>query len=133
MSTDTPATEETKTALENSVNWFLADKLRDAATPIATKKYLTNDNELVYLTFCNVAEPAVPRVKVQVFERVAGGVRETGYQLFADHRFEKYHNDMIFGTQPSAPGSDAPEMVGEAEAAGVLTLVNSLAEARQTL
>ena len=77
------ATEQTKTALENSVGWFLADKIQDAVTPIATKKYLTNDNLLIYLTHCNVAEVSVPRVKVQVFTRVSGGIREEGFQLFS--------------------------------------------------
>ena len=128
-----PATETTKTALENSVGWFLADKLRDAATPIATQKYLTNDNELVYLTRCNVAESSVPKVKVQVFERVDGGVREKGYQLFGDHRLVKYTNEMIFGTTAgTATGTEMNE-VTEEEAGQLLTFVNSLTDARQTL
>jgi hypothetical protein len=128
------ATEPTKTALENSVGWFLQDKLRDASTPIATKKYLTNKNELVYLTRTSVAESSVPTVKVQVFIRVQGGVAETGYQLYGDHRFQKYRNDMIFGTKPGAgPAGDAPVDVTEAEAQSLLALVNSLTTARQTL
>jgi hypothetical protein len=133
MNDTTPASEATKTALENSVAWFLSDKLQDAATPIATKKYLTNDNRLIYLTHCNVAETSVPRVKVQQFERVDGGVRETGYQLFADHRFVKYTNDMIFGTKPGTAAGNQMDEVGETEAAEVLALVNGLATARQTL
>jgi hypothetical protein len=98
-----------------------------------TKKYLTNDNELVYLTRCNVAEVSVPRVKVQVFERVHGGVRELGYQLYSDHRFVKYANEMIFGTQPGTAAGNQNEEVSEKEAAELLELVNSLANARQTL
>ena len=137
MSTQTPATEPTKTAIENSVGWFLADKLQDASTPIATKKYLTPTNELVYLTRCNVAESSVPRVKVQVFVRVDGGVRETGYQLFGDHRLVKYDNEMIFGMSPSSGASTASgnqmEEVSESEAAKVLEVVNGLSNARQTL
>jgi hypothetical protein len=132
MSTSSSATEASKTALENSVNWFLADKLQDAAIPIATKKYLTNENELIYLTRCNVAETSVPRVKVQVFVRVPGGVRETGYQLFGDHRFVKYENDMIFGEKGGAAGDQTAE-VSDQEAAALLELVNSLTKARQTL
>src|SRR5438477_8108090 len=97
MSDTTLASDEAKTALENSVTWFLSDKLADVNTPIATKKFLTNNNLLVYLTRCNVAELAVPRIKVQVLQRVEGGVHETNYQLFNDHRLEKYENDMIFG------------------------------------
>jgi hypothetical protein len=134
MNTPSPATEPTKTALENSVSWFLADKLQDASTPIATKKYLTSNNQLIYLTRCNVAESSVPKVKVQVFVRVDGGVHEMGYQLFADHRLVKYANDMIFGTAPgsSATGNQTEE-VAEDEAAQVLALVNGLTTARQTL
>lgn len=127
------ATEPTKTTLENSVSWFLADKLHDAATPIATKKYLTVDNVLVYLTRCNVAESSVPRIKVQVFERVDGGVRETGYQLFSDHRLMKYVNEMIFGTAPGTATGNSSEAVQEKEAAQLVELVNGLSAARQTL
>jgi hypothetical protein len=133
MSTDAPASEATKTTLENSVSWFLADKLEDASTAIATKKYLTNDNHLVYLTRCNVAETSVPKVKVQVFNRVSGGVKETGYQLFSDHRLTKYVNDMIFGTAPGSPSATTNEDVSELEALDILQLVNTLGSARQTL
>lgn len=133
MSTQFPATDPSKTALENSVSYFLADKLQDPATTIATKKFLTGKNELIYLTRCNVAELAVPRVKVQIFMRVDGGVHETGYQLFGDHRFVKYENAMIFGTDSSTPAGDKMEDVTEQEAKGLLEVVNSLADARQTL
>lgn len=132
-STDTPASEATKTTLENSVSWFLADKLQNASTPIATKKYLTNENVLVYLTRCNVAETSVPRVKVQVLHRVQGGVHEVGYQLFGDHRLEKYENDMIFGTAPGSASGDTSVAVTEREAQDLLALVNGLGNARQTL
>jgi len=133
MSTQLPATEPTKTALENSVNWFLSDKLQDPATTIATKKYLTNKNELIYLTRCNMTENGVPRVKVQVLERVSGGVHETGYKLFSDHRLLKYNNEMIFGTIGGTAKSDRDEKVTEHEAETLLKLVNTLGRARQTL
>jgi hypothetical protein len=133
MSSKSPATEATKTALEDSVGWFLSDKLQDANVPIATKKFLTADNQLVYLTRCNVAESSVPRIKVQRFVRVKGGVSETGYLLFGDHRLTRYRNEMIFGTQPGASGSSESEEVDEAEATKVLELVNALTSARQTL
>lgn len=128
------ATEPTKTALENSVSWFLADKLQDASVPIATKKYLTNDNVLIYLTHTSVADSNVPRIKVQVFHRVSGGVREEGFQLFSDHRLVKYVNEMIFGSKAggTATGADV-EPVSEEEAADLLKLVNGLQNARQTL
>jgi hypothetical protein len=126
------ATEPTKTSLENTVSYYLADKVHDASTPIATKKYLTNDNQLIYLTVCSVAETTVPRFKVQVLKRVDGGVHETGYQLFTDHRFVKYNNDMIFGAQPGAAG-DKMEDVTEAEAHELLDLLGTLTSARQTL
>jgi hypothetical protein len=133
VSTFTPATETTKTDIENTVRWFLSDKLQDASVPIATKKFLTNDNVLVYLTHCNVAEISVARIKVQVSQRVEGGVRQTDYQIFSDHRMMKTVNEMIFGTKPgTATGNESVE-VGEEEAAQVDTLVRSLTEARQTL
>ena len=128
-----PATEPTKTSLENSVTWFLSDKLQDAHTPIATKKYLTNDNLLIYITHCNVADTNVPRVKVQVFRRVNRGVREEGYQLWADHRFTKYVNEMIFGAEKGTPSGNERASVDEAEAKSVLAMVNNLGSARQTL
>ena len=133
VSTINPATETTKTDIENVVRWFLSDKLQDASVPIATKKFLTRDNVLVYLTHCNVAELTVARIKVQVSERVEGGVRQTDYQIFSDHRMMKTVNEMIFGTQPgTATGNDSEE-VGEEEAAKVAALIRSLTEARQTL
>ena len=128
------ATEDDKTALENLVSWYLADKLDTATTAIATVKFLTNNNLLVYLTRCNVAEVTIPQVKVQVFQRVDGGVNETGYQLYADHHFDKYTNNMIFGTAPegSTPTTSSP--VTDEESKNLLVLVNSLqTEARQTL
>jgi hypothetical protein len=135
MSDPELASEDSKTALENSVSWYLADKLADAHTPIATKKYLTTNNLLVYLTRCNVAELMVPRIKVQVLQRVKGGVHETGYQLFGDHRLEKYQNSMIFGDSAnSRAGSDSSGApVTENEAKQLLELVGSLQNARQTL
>jgi len=132
MESQEPATEPTKTALENSVHYFMADKLTDASTPIAAKKYVTSDNRLIYLTVCNVAEVTVPRIKVQVLNRVEGGVHETGYQLFADHRFIKYDNDMIFGKQGGAAG-DKTVLVSEDEAKALVEQVNKLSEARQSL
>jgi hypothetical protein len=129
---ETPATEEVKTAIENSVSWYLADKLRDATVSIAIKKYLTSNNLLVYLTRCNVAETSVPRIKVQILQRVAGGIHESSYQLYNDHRLEKTQNDMIFGIDKVNDGSQH-ETVSEAEAHQLLDLVNSLQNARQTL
>jgi hypothetical protein len=134
MSTPELATEEAKATLENNVAWYLGDKLADVSTIIATKKYLTNENLLVYLTQCNVAEPAVPRVKVQVFRRVDGGVHETGYQLFSDRRFEKYDNAMIFGAGVGKSVDETTRSdVTQADAAQLLELVGSLQNARQTL
>jgi hypothetical protein len=129
---ETPATEEVKTAIENSVSWYLADKLRDATVSIAVKKYLTSNNLLVYLTRCNVAETSIPRVKVQILQRVDGGIHESSYQLYGDHRLEKAQNDMIFGIEKASDGSKS-ETVTESEAHQLLELVNSLQNARQTL
>ena len=129
---ETPATEEVKTSIENSVSWYLADKLRDATVSIAIKKYLTSNNLLVYLTRCNVAETSVPRIKVQILQRVSGGIHESSYQLYNDHRLEKTQNDMIFGIEKANDGS-RNETVSETEAHQLLDLVNSLQNARQTL
>jgi hypothetical protein len=134
MSTETPAaTEATKTSLENSITWFLSDKLQDASTTIATKKYLTVNNKLIYLTRLNAAEMSVPTFKVQVFERVDHGVHESGYQMFADHRFVKYENAMIFGTQSGTASGNVSTTVSEEDAHALLDLVNGLGTARQTL
>lgn len=127
------ATEATKNTIENTVNWFLAEKLQDPVITIATKKFLTNDNLLIYLTHCNVAETSVPRIKVQVFERVDGGVRETAYQIFSDHRMTKLVNEMIFGTKPGTAAGDAFEEVSEQEAGELVLTINALTQARQTL
>lgn len=132
MSTETPATETTKNAIENAVNWFLADKLQDPVVTIATKKYSTNDNLLLYLTHCNVAETSVPRIKVQVYQRISGGVKETAYQIFSDHRMTKLENHMLFGHKPGEVKDNPSQDVVETEATSLLQLINSLTEARQT-
>jgi hypothetical protein len=135
MSDETLATEDAKTTLENTVSWYLGDKLNNSAAVIATNKYLTSDNLLVYLTRCNVAELSVPRIKIQVLQRVDGGVHETGYQIYGDHRFEKYQNDMVFGAppdgSPSESATNAP--VTQAEAGQLIELVNGLQTARLML
>jgi hypothetical protein len=133
MSSKTLATENTKNTIEDTVNWFLADKLQDPAITIATKKFLTNENVLIYLTHCNVAELSVPRIKVQVFERVDGGVREAGYQIFSDHRMTKFVNEMIFGMKPGTQAGNSTEDVTEEEAAALAERIKGLTEARQTL
>jgi hypothetical protein len=133
MSTETPAQEATKTSLENSITWFLSDKLQDPSTAIATKKYLTSSNKLIYLTKCNAAELSVPTFKVQVFIRVDHGVHETGYQMFADHRFVKYENAMIFGAERGTATGNDSQVVSEEDGHALLELVNGLGTARQTL
>lgn len=131
---NTAATEATKTAIENSVSWYLSEKLAGTTAPIASVKFLTNDNVLVTLTSCTVAEANVPRFRVQIFRRVAGGVTENGYQLYTDHRFEQYTSQMIFGTSPGQPGDQPAATVSEAEAQNVVALLGSLAtNARQTV
>ncbi len=133
MSTQALASEASKNTIENTVNWFLAEKLQDPVITIATKKYLTNANKLIYLTHCNVAETSVPRIKVQIFERVDGGVRESGYQIFSDHRMTKIVNEMIFGTKPGTATGNLNEEVSEKEATELIAEINALTEARQTL
>ena len=132
MNNEALASEATKNIIENTVNWYLADKLLDPVITIATKKYLTSDNLLVHITHCNVAEISVPRIKVQVFERVPGGVREKGYQIFSDHRMTKNLNEMIFGTKAGTSTGDFTGEATEQEAAQLVALLNTLAEARQT-
>lgn len=126
-----PATEATKTQLENNITALMADRFASLATAIATKKYLTPDNQLVHLTQCNVAETAVPRLRIQVFTRVEGGVHELSYAMFSDHRFEFSQNSMIFGQTP--PADQAPQPVSEETAQGLLQLIGTLGQARQTL
>lgn len=128
------ATEATKTTLENSVSWFLADKLGTSSRPIATSKYLTNDNILVFLTKCDVADSSAPRIKVQIFRRVDGGVHEANYQLFMDHRFTRSENNMVFGVAPeNAPASEEGVDVTEEEAQTLIAQVNALTDARPAI
>jgi hypothetical protein len=120
-----PASEEAKSQLENDVSWLLAEKQSEGGI-IATKKYLTNENELVYLTTCSMPEANVPRIKVQIFKRVKGGVRETSYHLYVDHRFERYDNDMIFGNAPTGADGTNGTTVTQAEADMLLQLLKDL-------
>lgn len=125
--------EQSKTQIENIVTWLLSDKASSGAVPIVTKKYMTNTNLLVYLTLCSLPESNAPRLKIQVLQRVDGGVHETGYQLYGDHRFEKYENDMLFGSEPSGADGSKSSPVVEAETQLLLQLLTSLQTARQTL
>jgi len=126
------ATDETKTALENSVAWYLSEKLAAASAPIVSQKFLTNDNRLIYLTKCSIEESGVPRVKVQVLERVDGGVHERGFQLFGDHRLEKYESSMIFGTAPTAPDTTGTPVL-ESEAKELINLLGTLQNSARPL
>ena len=127
------ATEPTKTALENAVYALLADRMSGSMMPIITKKYLTNDNQLVYLTQCNVAESAIPRVRVQILKRVDGGVHETSYALYADQRLESSENPMIFGEAGQPRDEEAPASVDETTARAVVDLIGQLPNAQQGL
>lgn len=121
------ASDQTKTALENSVGWFLSEQLGSSNLPMATVKFLTHENILFFLTKCQASDSSAPRVKVQIFSRVPGGVRESNYQLFMDHKFTRTDNDMIFGVTPSYSDATAdPVDVSEAEALHLLVQVNNL-------
>lgn len=125
-----PAEEAAKNQLENNVNWYLADKLAEVGTTIATKKFITPDNVLVYLTRCNMSEAAIPVIKVQVFQRIDGGVHERSYQLYTDHRLERTDNEMIFGDAANGADGSIASPVTAAEANELLTLITSLQQAR---
>ena len=128
------ATEASKTTLENNVSWFLAAKLAASSLPIVTNKYITNDNVLIYLTRCNVADNSAPRIKVQILRRVDGGVQEAVYQLFGDHRFTRMDNNMIFGAAVAEGSTERNSSdVSEQEAHELITTVNALTEARPAL
>ena len=128
------ATEATKATLENNVSWFLADKLTASSMPIVTNKYITNDNILIYITRCNVADASAPRIKVQILKRVAGGVHEASYQLFNDRRLTRTDNHMIFGAADATSSTDGSSVdVTEVEAQELIVTVNALADARPAL
>jgi hypothetical protein len=128
------ATEATKTTLENSVSWFLAEKLAGTTMPIVTNKYITGDNVLIYLTRCEVADISAPRIKVQILKRVDGGIYEANYQLFSDHKLTRTDNNMIFGAaSQSGPADQSPIEVSETEAQALITTVNGLTSARPAL
>ena len=103
---------------------LLSERLGPGGTMV-TNKYLTPSNEFVYLTRTSVSDNSLPSVKIQVFRRVEGGVRETGYSLYNSDRFDRYDNAMIFG-QGKDGGSLEPSPISLAEAQDLLTLVQGL-------
>jgi hypothetical protein len=117
--------DQIKTTIENHVMACLSERMGPGAA-IVTNKYLTPTNEFVYLTHTSVSDNSLPTIKIQVFRRVEGGVRETGYSLYSDERFDRYDNAMIFGQAKAAGESLQAAPVSEAEAQDVLTLVQSL-------
>lgn len=128
------ATEASKTQLENIVSGLVSDKLSSSTVSIASKKYLTRDNELVYVTLCLMSGATIPRIRVQVFHRVENGVREEAFALYGDHRLEKTGNDMIFGRRTEGPSaSAAPIPVSEEELGRIIALLSSLGPENQTL
>jgi hypothetical protein len=120
-------TEATLSRLENTASALLSNDSVIMNTPIITKKYQTQDNRLVYLTECNIAEIAVPRLRVQILERVDGGVNETSYALYADQRFECTKNPMIFGDTSGPAETSTPTAVDEDTAEWLIQLIQSLA------
>jgi hypothetical protein len=120
--------EATLIQLENATNAILDDRSEAMATPITTKKYLTRDNRLVYLTKCTVAESAVPNLRIQIFERIHDGVRETSYALFADRRFEQTINLMLFSERPGPGEMPKPTPVDESTALSLIDFVGRLSE-----
>ena len=103
-----------------------------AITAIVTKKFLTSDNQFVYLTRSAITTDTIPSLKFQVFQRVEGGVHETGYLLYHDHRFERYENPMIFG-QNTTDQVTASAPVSQAEAEQLLQLLASLGDHNQKI
>ena len=118
--------ETTLMSLENLASMVLDDRSLAVATPITTKKYLTGDNRLVYLTRCTVAESAVPKLRIQIFERIHGGVRETSYALY--RRFEQTINLMIFSDRPGQEEMPTPTPVDESTAASLIEFIDRLTE-----
>jgi hypothetical protein len=97
------------------------------STPILTKKFATHDNRLIYVTQCGVAESAVPKLRVQIFERITGGVEETSYALYTDGRFERTDNPMLFTERQVKPDLAPPVTVDETETQSLIKLVAHLA------
>jgi hypothetical protein len=127
-----PANEETKDQLENQAVYLLGNSDSSTVTAIATKKYLTADNQFVYLTRSTITTDTIPSLKWQVFRRVDGGVVETGYLLYHDHRFERYENPMIFG-QNDANQTTANSPVSQAEAEQLMQLLTGLGPHNQKI
>jgi len=119
--------EATLMSLENQAYALLSDRSVAMATPIVTKKFATNDNRLIYVTQCSIAESAVPKLRIQTFERIAGGVMETSYALYSDRRFERTDNPMIFTERKVKPELAPPVAISEAEAQQLLALIAHLA------
>ena len=127
-----PASEEIKDQLENQAVFLLGDSGSATVTAINTKKFLTADNQFVYLTRSTITTDTIPSIKFQVFRRVEGGVHEIGYLLYHDHRFEKYDNPMIFG-QNASDQTSAAAPVSQAEAEQLMQLLASLGSHNQKI
>lgn len=128
-----PASEEIKNQLENQVLFLIGSSDSTTAAAIITKKYLTGENQFVYLTRTAITTASIPSIKVQVFSRVDGGVHEKGYLLYHDHRFERYDNAMIFGQNQAPDTSSANAPVSQAEAAELAQLLSTLGPQNQRL
>lgn len=122
------ATTAQKNYLQERVLILISDtyKIVPPGTTVQAKRYLTNDNQFVYLTHSQANTPMVAPIKIQVFQRVDGGVRETIYRLYGDHRLTRETNLMIFGQAPDSPQVDQANDVTEDEAATLCTIVDSL-------
>lgn len=128
-----PASEEIKDQLENQAVFLLGSSDSTTVTAVATKKYLTADNQFVYLTRSSITTDTIPSLKFQVFRRVDGGVFETGYLLYHDHRFERYENSMIFGKNQPAQETPAAAPVSQAEGEQLMQLLASLGDHNQKI
>ena len=120
------ADENIKTQIDNQTIMLFPSSAEVGVTNIATKKYLTGDNQFVYVTRMSQQTNTIPTLKVQLFTRVEGGVRETCYEMFGDNRFERVENNMIFGKDGQDATSPARKPVSQDDAKELLAVLQTL-------
>lgn len=124
---DNLATTPQKNRLQDHVVALINDTYQaTSAAAVQSKRYLTGDNRFVYLTYSHVQTPEIAPIKIQVFQRVDGGVKETIYRLYSDQRLTCEHNDMIFGQMPDKPQEGPAHPVTESEATDLCATIDSL-------
>jgi hypothetical protein len=112
--------------ISDVVSALLAAKLEELSAPTATRKFVTPDTGMIYITYSPGAEGADPKAIIKIVQRVVGGLQDTTYRLYADSRFYVDNQVKLFGGTDKADTAIKPVPADDKTTQWVLDLITSL-------